>query len=158
MVIIMPFIKIGRLNQHLASIGGSCPRVLAASCILHIFHSLLSSPAVSDLTKLNRWWFGPIMFHRAQAKGICWLPLCLVFFFFFLLFSPKNGSGKSNGVLWLYDVRPTVYRRGEAKGGWKAQWVLSHEPVSAGPGLNGWTRASASTKISVMSTSFMREI
>lgn len=55
MVIIMPFIKIGQLSQHLASIGGlQSVRVLAASCTLHIFHSLLSRPAVSDLTKLNR--------------------------------------------------------------------------------------------------------
>lgn len=29
-------------------------RVLAASCTLHIFHSLLSRPAVGDLTRLNR--------------------------------------------------------------------------------------------------------
>lgn len=135
MVIIMPFIKIGQLSQHLASIGGSSARVLAVSRTLHIFHSVLSRPAVSDLTKLNRRWFGPIMFRRAQAKGICWLPLCLSnsspWFFY------PCGSRRGNGAVRLSAV--TAYRSRER---WRAQRVVSHEPARSRTGRldrsQGW--------------------
>lgn len=90
-------------------------RVLAQSCTLHIFHSLLSRPAVSDLTKLNRWWFGPIMFRRTQANRICWLLLCLSFFFALFSFYPYR-SRRGNGVLWLSNVCLTVYRKEDGEG------------------------------------------
>lgn len=40
MVIIMPFIKIGQLSQHLASIGGSCRRGSWHSLVPYIFSAL----------------------------------------------------------------------------------------------------------------------
>lgn len=135
MVVIMPFIKIGQLSQHLASIGGESARVLAVSRTLHIFHSVLSRPAVSDLTKLNRRWFGPIMFLRAQAKGICWLPLCLSDFPPWIFY--PCGTSRGNGALRFSAV--TVHQRRER---WKAQRVVSHEPARSWTGLldrsQGW--------------------
>lgn len=150
MVIIMPFIKIGQLSQHLASIGGSCRWGSWHSLVPYIFSTLLSRPAVSDLTKLNRWWFGPIMFRRTQANGICWL---LLSFFPPFSLSSHIDSGEvtascgSPTCVWLCTEKRM--ERG------KAQRVLSHKPVSAGAGLNRWIQAKAGTKNSVTSPSFM---